>query len=578
MPRRRRSLKFLTILLWGVALIAGVRAMLLVPRQVTELGDYGYWYRGPELDTKGDAWLRGAVVEAWSGVPIGGLDLRITRLVADEPLGDAGLPWEPSAPRQIRSDQGGRFEAQVAKGLYRIELDSVAYIASAWTHVMMGDRSQLPADLLLVAHPLCDLTADVVDGAGQPVEGVEVALRGGDPGRAFYCRRPACLGVTNRHGQAQWRAMCGPNVVRYLHLPGESKRFVEQPVELGSEPTVVRFTADEVRSASPVATDPSTVLDQRFLARRTRGETRDGSEVEPRALGSVDAHLVTPAGDAAAALVQLESTGMPAGGPDSSGRFVAVLNQGRARFDDLAPGRYRFWITPLDGPVLPGEVFEVAPGETVDRTEQVADGRIGASVHGEVLGPSGPVAGAEVYLLGIEGLGRAFRSFGHAGWTPKTVTGPDGTFTLDNLPAGEVVLVAYHGAIGASGPFHVALQSGETKRGDLRLEPGTRDRRSGWVGGALLALGRDGPVFADVVVGSRAADIGIVAGDRLLAIDGEDVRWREPQWLHLRLSGDGGAVPSHVTIRDVDAGVRELPWSGGDDAAHDPHDPRSVQP
>ena len=577
MTHRRDRLKTLTIVLWGVALITGVYAMVLVPRQVAELGEYGYGYHGPELDPEGDLWLRGDVLEAWTGAPVGDVVLRITRMVADEPRGEDGFRWEPSAPLQIRSDPQGHFEIQVARGLYRVDLDSTEYIASPWNRVIVDELAQMPAELRIVAHSLCDLTITVADN-GRPIEGAELALRGGDPGRAFYIRRPSCLGVTNRKGQAHWHAMCGPNLVHYIHLPGEDKRFVERPVEVGPEPTEIRFEAGEVRRASLVATDPATVVDER-LPGRPSGRAKNARDAAAETVwGSVDALLVSSTGDGTAALVRLEAAGDLAVAAGPNPRRVAALNQERARFDGVAAGTYRLWITPLVGPVRPGDVFTVAAGEHVERTERVPGVQDGTSVNGRVHGPDGPVVGAEVYLLGIEEVGRLFLSFSHAAWIPKTITGADGMFTLKNLPAGKVVLVAYHRGVGASSPLPVTLDSGGPEHATLRLEPGTADRRSGWVGGALLALQNSGPCFWDVVAGSRADEIGIVAEDCLMAIDGVDVRWRELQWLYMTLSGEWGGTPARITIRDGFAAERELPWGSVPDAAQDEVDARLLQP
>jgi len=569
MAGRRRRLKILTYCLWGLALLAGVRALLLVPRQVAELDDYGYWERTAALDLQGELWLRGRVVEAWTGEPVGDLEVKITRLEAGEPLGETGLDWEPSAPLRVHGDPQGRFEAQVARGLYRVVLDSTGHTASPFTRVVVGAQGQLPTDLLIVAHPLCDLTIEVVDDAGQPIEGVEVAVRGGDPGRAFNIRRPRCLGETDRRGQATWRAMCGPNKVRYLKLPGESERFVEHPIELTPESARVRFEAAEIRSAPAAATDPSTVRD----IRADRGEfyvvQRNLAVAYAKPWGSVDARVVYADGSAAEAVVLLEPAGSAAQltwpGPIES----FVLGSERARFDPVVRSAHQLVAVPLDGAIRVGAPFEVGPNERVDRGDLVVGHEFGATVVGEVLGPDGPVAGAEVYMLGIEEIGRLFVNLRQLDWLPRTVSGPNGEYSLVDLPAERVVLVAYHPSAGVSPPATFDLSAGQTVRRSMQLAPGTRDRRSGWVGGGLVVIDRMGPYFIRLARESRAERAGIVPGDRIVAIDGERVRWREPQWMYWRLSGEAGHSPSTITIRDVAGGERDVPWASVPDEVLD---------
>jgi len=571
MPDRGRKLKILAAALWATALVVGVRALVIVPRQVEELDEFGYWHRTAALDSEGELWLRGRVVEAWTGEPLEELELKVTRQVAGEPNGETGLDWGPSARLAVHTDSEGRFALQVARGYYRIVLDSTGHNAAAWNRVIVGEQGQLPVDLLITAHPLCDLTVEVVDDAGSPIEGADVAVRGGDPGRAFYTRRPGVLDRTDDEGRGHWRAMCGENTVRYVQLPGEGKRFVERQIEVGPGPTSVRIEAAEIHRAPAEATDPSLVKDERHLHGRSDSLDRDPGTLDELGWGSVDARLVTPAGDAAEALVLLEPVGDTALLAWTNRRFDLTLDQGRLHFDPVVPSARRIVAFPLDGPMVTGSVFEVATGAELDLGELTIGDAAGAVAEGVVRGPAGTVGGAEVYLVGTVELGRLFDSFSEISWTPKTVTGPDGRFTLRGLPAEAIVVVAYHPGVGTSRPTELTLEPGENLELELRLEPGTRDRRSGWVAGTWIDTDRRGPYFVSVAHDSRAEEIGIVPGDRLLAIDGESVGWREHQWLYWTLSGEGGQVPSRITIRDARGVERELPWGSVPDAVQQAH-------
>ena len=547
-------------------MVAGVRALLVVPDQVAELDEYGYWDPPVRLSTRGDAWLRGRVVQAWSGQSLEGVALEISRLPSDELPHPSGRAWTRSAPRKVRSGEDGSFAVQLAPGCYRVVVTSPEYAGSPFGSVVVGQTGQVPMPYLVAAHPVCEPIVQVVGDDGASVVGAELFLRSGDPGRAFYIRRPRGLATTDERGEAGMRVLCGSGTLRYVALPGEPERYVEQPVDILADMPPLQIDVAAIRRAPLAATDPSTVLDERADHDQLPGRVRPS----PDALGSnqwghAELSLVDGSGQPVEGLVFLDPLDELARTLWAGNRFIpdsgAAVAGGRVRFDAVPEGRYQVVVSPTGGSVAVVDELQLAGGEGLVRDVRV-DRLAPATVEGAVSGPEGPIGGAEVYMLGTGELGRLFFSFSHAVWIPRTVSAPDGTFRLEGLPPGEVTLLAYHPDVGESAPLDLVVAEGEQRTLAMDLLGGTADFRSGWVGGCLVELDRDGVLVAGVIRDSRAHRRGLLPGDRLLTADTLNIRWLERQRVYAVLSGEESGEPRTLTVhRPGEEGVREIAWS-----------------
>lgn len=565
-PARKR--RWLLILLYVVAAIAVARALWLVPGQLAELRDFGYFEPYHRLPTGGDARLHGRVVEAWVGEPVAGVELEFVRVPAGEIHSDPDEVWGSSRTVRVRSGEDGRFDADVAPGLYRVSVDTEKYHAAPNARIFVGGHQQIPAEEIVVVHPLCDLVVKVVDDEGQPVGDAEVFIRGGDPGRAFYSRRPSGMTMTDARGEVHWRSWCGPATVRYVAIAGRSPAYVERQIRLQSERKVSTFTLDEIEAAPSKPTDPSTVTDERADDPSTLN--LPGAPPAPdfanwESWGAVHAVVVDPQGEPVDAIVQFEIADPADRSDRHSWRFLPgtgfTRDGGRLTVEHLEPGRFRAVLITQDQPIQRLQVFTHDVEVDTDLGTVVAQAAGNAVAYGRVLGPDGPVAGAEVYLVATEDLGRLFYTVARLEWTPRTLTGPDGSFRLEPLPAGEVVLMAYHTGVGASLPTPVTA-TGELAV-DLVLESGTTDRRAGATGGCASDLDLQGVVITQITGPSLARDAGLLPGDRLLYVDDVPVRWMERCRVYALLSGEERGLPQTVTVqRAGEPELLVLEWGG----------------
>ena len=107
-PPGRRSSRHPRRLLWLLyALLAVVllRAAWLIPRQLRELGDYGYGAPTESLPTEGSARVDGRVVGAWTGEPRVGVEVVLTRVRAAEPPPGDGATWVSAAAPAVVTDE-----------------------------------------------------------------------------------------------------------------------------------------------------------------------------------------------------------------------------------------------------------------------------------------------------------------------------------------------------------------------------------------------------------------------------------------------------------------------------------------
>jgi len=558
--------RWLVYTLWALAAVAGVRALLVVPGQVAELDEYGFWDPPVRLPTRGDATLRGSIVQAWSGQPLADVELEVVRLTAGEAPHPSGRDWTRSAPRAVPVDPDGDFAIQLAPGAYRVDVVSPRYAGSPFGNVVVGEQGQSPSPYLVAVQPVCEPAVQVVDDQGAPVAGAELFLRSGDPGRAFYIRRPRGLATTGEHGEVQMRVLCGSGTLRYVALPGEPARYVEQAIDIVPDMAPVRIDAATIRGAPLAATAPSTVLDERADHHQLPGPPVPGAdELGPDPWGNVELMLTNAAGQPLEGLLLLDPVDdvirrLWHGSRFSPQSGIAVAG-GAARMSGVPTGRYRPVVSPVGrAPVVASEVQRLA-GEDLVGEVRVELAR-SAEVVGTVSGPDGPVGGAEVYLLGTGALGRLFFSFSHAVWIPRTVSAPDGSFRLQGLPPGDLVLLAYHPSAGESAPLELVVGEGEQRLLDIELLAGTADFRSGWVHGCLVDIDRDGVLVGGVIRDSRSHRLGLMPGDRLLLAGDVGLRWLERQRVYALLSGEERGFPATLTTqRPGEQDTRVIPWS-----------------
>lgn len=130
-------------------------------------------------------------------------------------------------------------------------------------------------------------------------------------------------------------------------------------------------------------------------------------------------------------------------------------------------------------------------------------------------GRGDPVAGAIVHVAGasataVVGTGR---------------TGRRGEFTINDLPAGDLSLVATHPTLGDSPPVPVRVIPGTVAQGLRIAYAGELSGGTGASGAEPLALGdRDGHVeVTSVAPDSPAAQAGVQPGDEVIAVQGNEV-------------------------------------------------------
>jgi hypothetical protein len=567
-PPPTRTRRWLLVLLYVVAAVAIARAVWLVPAQVSELHEVGYFEAQNRLSAHGDARLSGRVLEAWVGVPVPGVELEFVRVIAGEIDDDPNEAWLHSRAIRVRSDEDGRFDTNVAPGMYQVSVDSEHFHAAPNARIVVGRNAQIPSEEIVVVHSLCDLEVRVVDDAGHPLTGAEVFIRGGDPGRAFYSRRPPGMTTTDEMGEVLWRSWCGPATVRYVAIEGRQPAFVERSVQLRPDMEVVTITLGEIDEAPAEPTDPSSVHDPnadnpsnlRLPARpRAPDAARHGF------WGAVHAEVVDPRGAPVDAIVRFELADQTDRCDRHDWRYMDPVgftrDGGRVLVEHLEPGRFRVIVHTSDQPIRTLQTFTHPEVGDTDLGRLVLQPVGAAAAHGRVLGPDGPVGGAEVYVVATEDLGRLFYTVALIAWTPRTVTAADGTFRLEALPEGEVVLVAYHADVGASVPTTVAARGELTV--DLHLDSGTTDRRTGAAGGCMTTLDPQGVFVSEVSSPSRAMDAGLLPGDRLMFVEDIPVRWMRSNRLYALLSGEERGVPRTVSVmRPGEEEPRVLDWGG----------------
>ena len=387
------------------------------------------------------ATLRGRIVDG-AGQPIGGASVRA------HAAGPFGMPGERR--NETETDADGRFEVP------RVGKD-VAVLVLSKAGFLMG-RSSVPDEL--GDGDQRDI-GDVVLEQGAQLAG-EVRLPDGSPAVGAVVEAevdPMSLGQSG--GMGAWRGFQAETTA------GEQGRFL-----LGGLAVGARYNLE-----ASLDVEETTLRARQSGVREGQGELVLVLEPTPTLLGRV----LSPAGEPVAdATVRAKSEGsninpwmggramMESTQSDAQGNFELRLEApGTVSLDALAEGYAP--CSPVSVTAPSDEVFELRL-------------RPSLSVVGRVVDPAGnPVEGATV-AKAVTFMAR-MQSFGD-GSSPTAKSGADGSFTLVDLPAGEIVLDARH-------PEHTASTSVavELVEGGVPAEVVLSLRRGALVRGVLFDKG-----------------------------------------------------------------------------------------
>jgi hypothetical protein len=549
--------------------------------------------------------LPNATVVADAASSAGEFGGRVLSTANGQPIAHASLAFlHEGAAISTESDDAGRFTVKAAAGAYELASATAKGFAPfepqlGHSPVMVQARAGVRIDDITVyLQPALELDVLVLGEHDQPLAGAEV--------RAFDDRSgpaDAKAVVTDAKGHATLAAQ-GWNVVEARHDGYTSARvpigFAAQTsgritVHLSRGADRARLTiSGRVVDAKGLPVDgalveafapPSSTADTagaqalsgaegRFTLAaledavyNVRATTRaQGSalvrdvhagarDVEVR-LGAASAVLHGTVRDGsgkvltAFTVVARQREGVFGQGPEE--RATIIDPQGRYALP-LPPGRYAVSAA--------ARGFARSPDETVDVGESGLEHDFtlarGSRIFGRVVerGSRAPISGADVSFEG------------HAinddiGISSDATTSADGSFTLDGLPAGRqslnVQAAGHNGRIlsalqvppdGALGPLTIDLAP--VKPGD---EPTTE-----FVGiAAGIAARPEGMVVTSVIPGGGAADAGLVVGDTILQIDGQDV---EPLGFVGSIQMIRGPEDSIVTlvVKRKDGSVQTIP-------------------
>lgn len=223
--------------------------------------------------------------------------------------------------------------------------------------------------------------------------------------------------------------------------------------------------------------------------------------------------------------------------------------EGAFAIPDLAPGRAR--VTVSHDELAPAELVATIAGDADHPTDL---GRIDLAEAGEVAGEvvderGDPVAGARVALDRVP-------TYLPLGPLPPGValTDREGRFLLGGLPEGEAVVEAFTAELGR-GAETVPVRAGRTtSRVKITIAGDPPRREAKGAGSLAVTLGMSGGAVVVVMVppGGEAEIAGVEPGDRLLAVNGREVRsidaarrrltgpLSEDLVLLLRRDGEGG--------------------------------------
>ncbi|HVI02514.1 MAG TPA: carboxypeptidase regulatory-like domain-containing protein, partial [Enhygromyxa sp.] len=206
---------------------------------------------------------------------------------------------------------------------------------------------------------------------------------------------------------------------------------------------------------------------------------------------------------------------------------------GAWRLQEVPAGSFEIIASATEGSVTLEPALTLAEGEVRGDIELVLESRL--TVRGRLvdLETGEPIAGIEVHASGRNTLWRPGSANEH-----RNVSGPDGRFELDNIPAGRVELMAWNRAGGSKSkyefnnfPLTLAAEPlvqdvGDLKLAAKRLEPNQEPGDLGYELNAwdpTIERTEWEPVVALVRPAGPADGSGLAAGDVIEKVDGHGV-------------------------------------------------------
>ena len=207
---------------------------------------------------------------------------------------------------------------------------------------------------------------------------------------------------------------------------------------------------------------------------------------------------------------------------------VRAASEGQFLFDGLSPGRYR--VAPLVGPKAQVTVAWLMV--TRERPTEYVSLRTNAGglLEGVVVDEAGaPLPEIYVYIAAIDD-GEGGNALAGKRPAPSTVSDAAGRFSLGEVPPGRLYLQAGRPDVGYSSPLPLDVRPAQDVDGlqvvvpdeSARIEK-SRASRGGL--GIVVDFDPVGVTVRKVVPGFPAEKAALLAGDRILAIDGRSTRW-----------------------------------------------------
>ena len=229
---------------------------------------------------------------------------------------------------------------------------------------------------------------------------------------------------------------------------------------------------------------------------------------------------------------------------------VRAASEGQFLFDGLAPGLYR--IAPLLDASAQVTTVEVILTRERPREFVALRTNLGGQVDGRVVGGDGaPVPGMFVYVAGLDD-GSGGNALAGRSPSTRTVSGDDGTFSLGDVPPGSLQIQAGRQDFGFSPLLALTIGVAEDVKGLEFVVADERDRiergraeRGGL--GVVVDFDPTGVRVRSLLPGLPAEAAGLLAGDRILALDGASTRWMIRHEFFNRARGAVGA-PLVLTV------------------------------
>lgn len=248
--------------------------------------------------------------------------------------------------------------------------------------------------------------------------------------------------------------------------------------------------------------DPMRVVEgERLLLRLKTGAAVEGTVVDERGRGLSPFRL------------GIESFAAIRGGDfDHGGARTFDDPRGTFRWDRLAPGTYVFTASAAGRPPARSATIAVQSGAVTSGLRIVV--AQGGAVEGAVTDEARTaLAGVD---LRFDQVSRVLDS------EARAMTDRDGHYRLEGAPAGPLTVRAHKDGFVVQLVSGVRVESGATRRQDIVLvaTDGGPTFQLGGIGAGLARV-PDGLALENVFPGDPAARAGLLAGDRILSIDGD---------------------------------------------------------